>query len=61
MRVLSKPELDHAILLQELSLVLENFGIIMQEVETEEVREDAEKKKQKQNKKKQIRSFVESR
>jgi hypothetical protein len=28
MRVLSKPEIDHAILLNELNLVLENFGII---------------------------------
>jgi hypothetical protein len=27
MRVLSKPEIDHAILLSELILVLENFGI----------------------------------
>ena len=27
MRVLSKPEIDHAILLNELNLVLENFGI----------------------------------
>ena len=27
MRVLSKPEIDHAILLKELNLVLENFGI----------------------------------
>ncbi len=27
MRVLSKPDIDHAILLKELNLVLENFGI----------------------------------
>jgi len=47
MRVLSKPELDHAILLQELGLVLENFGIPMQEVEAEDIREEAEKKKNK--------------
>jgi hypothetical protein len=60
MRVLSKPELDHAILLQELGLVLENFGIPMQEVEAEDIREEAEKKKSKQNKKKQIRSFIEA-
>lgn len=27
MRVLGKPEIEHAILINELSLVLENFGI----------------------------------
>jgi hypothetical protein len=54
MRVLSKPEIDHAILLNELNLVLENFGIQKQEdlVDPEQLREDAEKKKQKQTKKK---------
>jgi hypothetical protein len=32
----------------------------MQEVEAEDIREEAEKKKSKQNKKKQIRSFIEA-
>lgn len=55
MRVLSKPEIDHAILLNELNLVLENFGISRQveaEIDTEAIKEEAEKKKQKQTKKK---------
>lgn len=65
MRVLSKPEIDHAILLNELNLVLENFGIAKQEgaadsLDPEQLREEAEKKKQKQTKKKQIKAFVQS-
>lgn len=28
MRVLSKPEINHSIVLSELNLVLENFGIV---------------------------------
>ena len=43
MRVLSKPEIDHAILLNELNLVLENFGITkMDEEEHETLKEDVE-------------------
>lgn len=50
MRVLSKPEIDHAILLNELNLVLENFGITRQEggadsIDPDQVKEEAEKKK----------------
>ena len=55
MRVLSKPEIDHAILLNELNLVLENFGIT--KLENDEV-EEVEQKKQKQTKKKQIKLFI---
>ena len=50
MRVLSKPELDHAILLNELILVLENFGIPKESndrLSTENLTEEAEKKKAK--------------
>ncbi len=54
MRVLSKPEIDHAILLQELNLVLENFGIqdVKGEEDHESFKEEVEKKKLKQTKKK---------
>jgi hypothetical protein len=58
MRVLSKPEIDHAILLKELNLVLENFGITRGADgesglgEAEAIKERAEKQKQKQTKKK---------
>lgn len=47
MRVLSKPEIDHAILLQELNLVLENFGIqpTTEENDPESLKEEVEKKK----------------
>lgn len=60
MRVLSKPEIDHAILLNELNLVLENFGITKAEdqVDADQLREEAEKKKQKQTKRKQIKLFI---
>ena len=59
MRVLSKPEIDHAILLNELNLVLENFGIQrMEEGENEALQEEAEKKRQKQTKRRQIKTFV---
>jgi hypothetical protein len=50
MRVLSKPEIDHAILLNELILVLENFGIPKESndrLSTENLTEEAEKKKAK--------------
>ena len=50
MRVLSKPEIDHAILLNELILVLENFGIPKEsndKLSTENLTEEAEKKKAK--------------
>ena len=53
MRVLSKPELDHAILLAELTLVLENFGLQQEKEEN-----TGERKKQKINKKKQMREAV---
>lgn len=59
MRVLSKPEIDHAILLQELNLVLENFGI-QQTQDDNDFKEEVEKKKQKQTKKKQIKAFIQS-
>jgi hypothetical protein len=49
MRVLSKPEIDHAILLNELNLVLENFGITKVEDQAvddpETLKEDIEKRK----------------
>jgi uncharacterized metal-binding protein len=63
MRVLSKPEINHAILLNELNLVLENFGIQRQEggdQEEESIKEEVEKKKQKQTKKKQIKMLIQS-
>ena len=64
MRVLSKPELDHGILLQELALVLENFGIPSQapdkEPDNDTAGEEMEKKKQKQTKKKFIKNFIQS-
>ena len=50
MRVLSKPEIDHAILLNELILVLENFGIPKESndrLSSENLTEEAEKKKAK--------------
>ena len=60
MRVLSKPEIDHAILLSELILVLENFGIqrVPEEEDPDALKEDAEKRKQKNTKKKQIKAFI---
>jgi hypothetical protein len=60
MRVLSKPEIDHSIVLNELNLVLENFGIIIHEEDKEVIQEEAEKKKQKLNKKKLIKNFIHS-
>jgi hypothetical protein len=43
MRVLSKPEIEHCIVINELALVLENFGIQSQELnDTSELKEEAE-------------------
>jgi len=62
MRVLSKPEIDHAIMLSELNLVLENFGIqrVEEEDDPETLKEEVEKRKQKMTKKKQIKAFIHS-
>jgi hypothetical protein len=46
MRVLSKPEIEHCIVISELVLVLENFGIINEEMKDQtELKEEAENKK----------------
>jgi hypothetical protein len=58
MRVLSKPEIEHGILLNELNMVLENFGIEVGQEDVEVVKEKAENKKQKLNKKKMIANAV---
>lgn len=62
MRVLSKPEIDHAIMLSELNLVLENFGIqrVEEEDDAEALKEEVENRKQKMTKKKQIKAFIHS-
>ena len=43
MRVLSKPEIEHCIVINELALVLENFGILSEEMkDPENLKEEAE-------------------
>jgi hypothetical protein len=59
MRVLSKPEIEHCIVVNELALVLENFGIKSDEMrDPENLQEEVEQKKQKITKKKQIKTAI---
>jgi hypothetical protein len=62
MRVLSKPEINHAIVFSELDLVLENFGIVDQEnkEDPDALKDSVEKKKQKLTKKKQMQVLINS-
>lgn len=58
LRVLTKPELDSAIILNELVLIMENFGVVdnfdddddVDDYEPDEEEEDAEKAKQEETK-----------
>ena len=56
MRVLSKQELQHSILLQDLLTVMENFGIL--ETIPPPTQEEKTEKKNVKNKEKKLREFI---
>lgn len=58
MRVLSKPELDHAIVLPELLMVMNNFGLEEENDDEKPTQEDITRKKQKKNKKKLMKQMI---
>lgn len=58
MRVLSKAELNHSILLKDLQTVMENFGVLQDSPEEKPTQEEVETKKKKKNKQKQLKEYV---
>jgi hypothetical protein len=58
MRVLSKPEIDHSIVLAELQMVMENFGLVADDDQVKLSQEDVAHKKSKQNKKKLLKELI---
>lgn len=57
MRVLSKAELQHSVLLQDLETVMENFGVMQDAPDEKPTQEDLDQSKKKKNKQEQMVKF----
>lgn len=58
MRVLTKPEIQHSVVLNELQMVMENFGLTVDKQVEQPSKEELRNKKQKLSKQKMIKELI---